>query len=117
MEVLLKVALEKLDNLNVPVNRSQPVLPQLMLAVFNEETPDELEMKPSLRQELEQEAILLLNYSNKSVQRILNLVKKDRIQEILQKLMLAKTECQLREVLIIDLLYMALHEISEPDSD
>ena len=116
MEALLKLAREKLDLLQAPINPDRPIIPQLMLAVFNEETPNDLDLKMSLRQDLEQEVITLLGYSDKVVLRMLNLVSEERIQEILQKLIHATTESQLREVLIEDLLYRAMQELSDPES-
>ena len=74
MEALLKVALEKLEKLNVPLNKRQSILLELLLAVFNEVIPDELELKMSLRQDLETQVITLLGNSDESVQRMLNLV-------------------------------------------
>jgi hypothetical protein len=41
-KTLLEIANEKLDKLDWPICKEMPIIPQLMMAVFNEESPDRL---------------------------------------------------------------------------
>ena len=68
MKPLLEIAKDKLQNvLNVPFNQAFSLLPQGMLVVFNEETPDNLDLNIYDPQEMKHEVLALLTYSNKAV--------------------------------------------------
>jgi hypothetical protein len=110
MKTLLEIATDKLSRLNVLVNKEFSILPQLMLAVFNEETKDNLDLNMYDRQDMEQEVLLLLNYSDKAVKVMLGLQDRERELEITQMLSKATTEDQIREVLISELLFEAMRQ-------
>jgi|WetSurMetagenome_2_1015567.scaffolds.fasta_scaffold00004_15 hypothetical protein len=111
MASLLEIAKEKLDKkLQMPVTKGWSILPQLMLAVFNEETMHDLDLNMNDRQEMEQEIIALLYYSDKTVARMLELNSPEREEEIALKLDIARTESEIREILIVDLLFEAMRE-------
>ena len=109
MEEILKIAKEWLAKLQVPEN-GMPILPLLMLAVFNEETQDGLELNLYDREQMRQEIISLALYSDNQVPSLLGLTDPERRQEVLKMLRKAKTQDQLREVLIMEVLYEAMRE-------
>ncbi len=96
MKPLLEIAIDKLGSMNVQVNKEFSILPQLMLAVFNEETPDELDLNMYDRNEMEQEVCALLDYSDKAVWVMLGLNDKEREADITRMLSEAKTEDEVR---------------------
>lgn len=110
MKTLLEVAKKKLDLLNVETNPEFSILAQLMMAVFNEETPDDLDLNMYDRNGMEQEILALLDYSDKAVFVMLGLRDLERQRQIEQMLEEAKTENQIREVLIMELLYESMRE-------
>ncbi len=111
MKTLQEVVNDKLINvLGIYPTPGWSILPQLMMTVFNEEIPDNLPLNMYDRQEMEQEVQALLTYSDKAVRVMLGLHKEDREQELIQQLEQAKTEEQLREILIMDLLYQSMSE-------
>jgi hypothetical protein len=113
MKPLLEIAKDKLDNLDFPVREGWSILPQLMLLVFNEETPDNLDLNIYDRQEMEDKVMALLNYSDKAVWIMLGLNNKEREEEIQENLLKAKTRDEIRDVLIADLLYNSMAETSD----
>jgi hypothetical protein len=110
MNTLLEIATDKLNSLYVPVNKELSILPQLMLAVFNEETKDNLDLNMYDRQDMEQEIQSLLTYSDKAVRVMLGLQDREREREISQMLSKASTDDQIREVLISELLFEAMRQ-------
>jgi hypothetical protein len=110
MKPLLEIAKDKLDNLDFPVREGWSILPQLMLLVFNEETPDNLDLNIYDRQEMEDKVMALLNYSDKAVWIMLGLNNKEREEEIQENLLKATTSDEIRDVLIADLLYNSMAE-------
>ncbi len=105
MKTLNETIKDKLFDLRMGVNPEQALLPQLMLAVFNEETPDNLAIGIYDRQEMQDEVISLLRYSNKQVEIMLGLTEQEYQQELARQIQQAQTDDQLRDVLIMDFLY------------
>jgi hypothetical protein len=113
MKSLIEIAKEKLDSLNMEISQGMSLLPQLMLAVFNEETPDDLDLNMYDRNDMEQEIIHLLNRSDKAVWVMLGLNNPEREEDITRMLSEAVTIEQIREVMIMELLYEAMSENSD----
>jgi hypothetical protein len=111
MEPLLEIAKDKLRALYIPYDKSEPVLAQLMMAVFNEETPDDLGLNMYDRNDMEQIILDLLWYhSDESVHKWLHLIDEERGQDAIRMLSEAKTIDQIRDVIIMDILYFAMSE-------
>lgn len=110
MRTLLEIANEKLKLLRVYQRSDQAILPQLMLRVFNEETPDDLNLNMYDRNDMEQEVIALLEYSDKQVMIMLHLTDPEREQEIATLLIKTETTDQIREVMIMEVLFEAMME-------
>ena len=60
MKNLLQVSKEKLESLGGIVNPHYSIIPQLMLAVFNSEEPDNLLMAMETREDMEQEVLFMM---------------------------------------------------------
>jgi hypothetical protein len=105
MKKLNKTIKDRLEQLRVPADEDQALLPQLMLTIFNEETPDNLVIGIYDRQEMEDEIFSLLRYSNKAVEIMLELEDQEVQEDLARRIEEAPTEEELREVLIMDLLY------------
>jgi hypothetical protein len=108
MEALLKIARHKLDLLQYPFNPELATIPQLILAVFNEETPDDLDLDIYDRNDMEQEVIAPMDYSDKAVQVMLGLRDTERAEDITRMLSRANTVKEIRQVMIMDLLFEAI---------
>jgi hypothetical protein len=113
MKPLLEIAKEKLESRFGGVTPTWSILPQLMLSVFNEETPDDLDLNIYDRQEMEQEISFLLNYSDKAVLIMLGLRDPEREEDITRMLSEAKTEEEIRDVVIMELLFEAMRNNSD----
>jgi hypothetical protein len=110
MNILINVAKEKLDQLQFPINEKSPILPQLMLAVFNEETPYELNLNMGDRASMEQQIFELMDYSDDEVIIWLNLQEEESQEQFADLLKQSKSEEEIREVLILEILFEAMRE-------
>lgn len=71
MKLLIEIVKDKLDGLYCPYNPRESLLGQLMLAVFNEETPDGLTLNMYDRDEMEQEVLTLSYHSDERAMKLL----------------------------------------------
>lgn len=105
METINKIAREKLLKMQVAPIEGYSLLPQLMFTVFNLETEDELEIGMYDRDLMWQEVDLLQRYNDRAVQIMLGLEDEGDRKRLAKALQDAKTDEDLREILIADLLY------------
>ena len=107
---ILEIAREKLEELGLPPNPLLPALPHLMLAVFNEETPDNFDLNMYDRQDMENEISAMLQYSDKAVLRMLGLHDQDKYDQVREQLEKANTVEEIRYLLVGEVLYEAMSE-------
>jgi hypothetical protein len=112
---LLKIGKEKLESLGGSINPNCSILGQLMIRVFNEETPDDLDLNMYDRNEMELEVSSLLYYSDPKVWIMLGLDDPERQEDITRMLSQANTEEEIRQVMIMELLYEAMRDEDFPN--
>ncbi len=110
MRTLAEVVKDKLYSLCCPYNPRESLLGQLMISVFNEETPDDLPLNMYDRNDMEQEVCTLLYCSDAEVFRKLHLTSPESHQELAQKLDEAKTIEEVTDLLIMDILWNMMSE-------
>jgi hypothetical protein len=106
-EHLTETITNKLNMLHWPINQNEPLLPQLMLSIFNPETLDNLPLSMYDRDEMFLEVISLLQYPETEVEVMLDL-DEDAKQELALNLSKANTAEKIRELLIMDILCEAM---------
>jgi hypothetical protein len=115
MKSFLRIAKEKFESLGGSINPNCSILGQLMMRVFNEDTPDDLGLNMYDRQEMETEISFLLFYSDRRVWIMLGLDDPEREEDIARMLLEAKAEEEIRDVVIMELLYEAMRDEDFPN--
>lgn len=119
MQPLLEIAQEKLESLDYPIYKGIPIMAQIIAAILNLTTEDELELETDLNRYSPDEVIVLgqelLACSETRVMTYLRLTDPDRQAEIAQRLEKAITKEEIRELLIEEILVTAIKETEDPD--
>ena len=118
MKTLLEIATEKIISLrHYPPDKKEPILPQLMFMVFNEEDKGayELGLSDNQRDDLQKEILAMLHYTDRQVKAMLYLEEEELEEAAARDLQAAQTEEEIRQVLIVDLLMSAMEQGSIPD--
>jgi len=111
METINKIVLQKLEERQLMPITGYALLPQLMFTVFNLETPDDLEIGMYDRNLMYQEVDLLQRYNDRAIMIMLGLEDQVDRKRLAIALREAKTDEELREILIADLLYNRMCEL------
>jgi len=112
MKNLLQISREKLESMGGTINPHYSIIPQLMLAVFNSEEQDNLEMAMETREDMEQEVLFMMEMKDQVVLNLLAPNQEDQ-EFLIQEISQAKTPDELRDVLIVELLQTKMMENSD----
>lgn len=112
MEELIQAIKEKLEEMYITPNPHYSLFPQLLQAMFNEDNMKNLGLTMSDENDMEQEIDLLMRRPDKVVIKVLVPEPEDQ-EELARKIKMTKSENELQEILIMDVLYEKMMENGE----